>query len=129
MKNIKRTMFVIVDDEVIIAPQHLKCSHGEWFKKEGWTAPRFIEENPRGYVDTEGVYLYQGKRAVVPKIGKERIRRYIFELFSKLRLKTDLHIFLGTIHNGKVNGNGKLQPKIDSGSIKKLFRKPKERLR
>lgn len=114
-------MFVIFGDKVIIAPQYVKCSHGEWFKKEGWSISRSLEKNPRGYVDAEGIYLYQGKNAVVPKVGNERLRRYVFELFLKLGLKKDLHIFLGTVRDGKINNRGKLPPKIDLGSIEKII--------
>lgn len=122
LKNIKRRMFVIKGSRLFIASSKDNCSHGAWFKQEGWMSDvdgSFLEKNPRGYVDSEGIYLYQGHKATIPKIETELLRNVIIELKERLNLKNDLHVFLGSIIDNQKK-HGKRQPQKDLGILIKF---------
>jgi hypothetical protein len=124
LKNIRRTMFVIIDEKLFLSPPNLRISHGDWFRKEGWMGHNdksFLEKNPRGYIDTEGLYIYQGYNARVPAISKKILKKIIRDLQVKLNINNKLHVFLGTIDIPK-NKKGKLPPKNDFGSISDILK-------
>lgn len=126
LKKIKRRMFVIVDDKLFLAPRAMNCTHGDWFIQEGWMDKEdssFIEQNPRGYVDKEGIYIYQGYEASVPKISKRILEKNIKKLLKKLDLNDNLHVFFGTIKEpDKKIWYGKLPPQKDLGSIAEILK-------
>lgn len=124
LKNIKRTMFVIIGEKLFLSFPNSRISHGDWFRNEGWMDDNdkfFIEKNPRGYVDAEGIYIYQGYDARVPTISKKILKKIIKDLYIKLNIDNKLHVFLGTIDMSK-NKKGKLPPKNDLGSISNILK-------
>lgn len=124
LKKIKRIMFVIVNKELFFAPSNLRCAHDEWFRKEGWMNDEnnsFMEKNPRGFIDSEGIYLYQGHKAYCPKISKILLKKILKKMQKKLNLNDDLHVYFGTIQNTQIN-YGKLPPQKDIGSISEIFK-------
>lgn len=117
-------MFVIIDGELLFAPSNLRCTHGEWFRKKRWVNGEnssFIENNPRGYIDNEGIYFYQGRKAYCPKISKFLLRTILKRMKKKLNLNNDLHVYFGTMRNTQINYE-KLPPKKDIGSISKILK-------
>jgi len=124
LKNIKRTMFVIIGKQLFLSPPNLHIPHGDWFKNEGWmdnNDKSFMENNPRGYIDTKGIYIYQGYDDRVPIISKKILKKIIKDLSVKLNINNNLHIFLGTIDMPN-NKNGRLSPKNDLGSISNVLK-------
>ena len=120
LHNIKRRMFVYYNEQVKISPQELHCTHGEWFDLEGWTNndKDFIEKHARGYVDDEGVYIYQGRDARLPDLNEAELRKIMSTLCDKLSIAKDKHIYIGTIP-GQVDAQGKLKPEKDIGKVNK----------
>lgn len=119
LKYIDRTMFVVIGEKLHLSLPDLRVSHGEWFKNEGWMNEcdrSFMENNPRGYIDSEGVYIYQGYDARVPDLTKKEIKKIIAELKENLNIGDDLHVFIG-VDGSIADKNGKLPPKTDLGKI------------
>ena len=59
-----RRMFVIMGQEIKVAPKGMRKSHLEWFKEEGWvteeSAEEFLEKYVRGFYlqDENALYCY-----------------------------------------------------------------------
>lgn len=124
LQNIYRSLFVVLGGEVIVSPPKQRISHGEWLKKQGWSDTKvghFIEAFPRGYVDEEGVYIYQGRHSKEPKISEETLKRIIKILYQKVDIKNDLHVYSGVDINSSPNKKGKLPPLKDLGRISEII--------
>ena len=125
LKNIRRTMFVVKDGKLYLSHPNNNISHKDWFINEKWMEcddKSFIEKYPRGYIDSEGVYIYQGYKAYTPQISRKLLEKIITELHLKMKLDRKLHVFLGTTDYPK-NEEGKKPPQNDLGSILNIFKK------
>jgi len=128
LENIKRTIFVIIGEKLFLSIPNQKISHKDWFIKEKWMNSddkSFIENHPRGYIDSEGIYIYQGYKAHSPKISKKLLEKTVKELCLKKNLNEKLHVFLGTVDSQK-SKNGKKPPEHDLGPISCVFKKTED---
>ncbi|MFH0779411.1 MAG: hypothetical protein V1928_00960 [Parcubacteria group bacterium] len=119
LKHIDRTMFVVIGGKLYFSLPNSHISHGEWFRNEGWMKQgdrSFMEKNPRGYIGSEGVYIYQGYDARIPDLTKNGIKKLVVELKENLNIGDDHHVFLG-VAGFVADKNGKLPSKIDLGKI------------
>ena len=124
LQDISRVLFVITDEEVYISPPGQRISHGEWFEKQGWSNERnidFLEMFPRGYIDEEGVYFYQGRKSKEPNMSPESLKRVVKILCQKVNIKDDLHVYFGVDTNSSPNRKGKLPPLRDLGKISDII--------
>ena len=70
----------------------------------------FLEVFPRGYIDEEGIYFYQGRKSKEPDISSELLKRVVKILCQKVNIKDDLHVYFGVDTNSSPNRKGKLPP-------------------
>lgn len=120
LKNIKRTLFVFKNGTVFISEVDVNLLHGEWFEQEGWLKkePDFIDKYPRGYFDQEGIYIYQGKDASLPKIDDKELKLLLLKLTKKININPNLNIYLGSTN--KTN-NLKKEPAKNLGTLKEFL--------
>ncbi len=116
LKNIKRTLFVFKDGSVFVSEADVNLLHGEWFEREAWlkNEPDFIDKYPRGYFDQEGIFIYQGKDAGLPKIDDKELKSLLLRLTKKVNINSNLNIYLGT--TDKTNGLKK-EPEKNLGPL------------
>lgn len=127
LKNIKRRMFVIKNGILHLAPTHLNCSHKDWFRKKRWLIDdddSCMHQLVRGYVDSEGVYFYQGYDAHSPELEISFLKNILNELQNKLKLDDKIHVFFGTIQVIPKK-SGKLPPEKDLGTISEIIKTTK----
>jgi len=121
--NIKRRLFVFIDDRLVCADEDGMGTHGEWFRNQGWMEKgrdEFLEKYPRGYVDEEGVYLYQGRDARLPNISIVALSELLSRLKNQLMINDQKCVYLGG-KRGKTDARGKLEPIITLGPLNKLI--------
>ena len=124
LKEIQRVMFAVKNGRLYVAPKNLRCSHKEWFKKEGWVTENddtCMHQLVRGYVDFEGIYFYQGYDAHSPRLKSEALKEIIRELHKRLKLDRKIHIFFGTIQC-HLKKSAKLPPEKDLGVIADIIK-------
>ncbi|MDP3899837.1 MAG: hypothetical protein Q8Q23_02025 [bacterium] len=125
LKNVKRTMFVIINDQIFLSRPNLNIPHSKWFKDKGWVRDNdrfFMENNPRGYIDDSGIHIYQGYDGRMPDISTKKLKIVIKYLYIKLKINYKLHVFLGTIATS-INKEGGRSAQCDLGSIAVILKK------
>lgn len=114
-----RRMFVIIEGKLLLADPNVPYSHAEWFEKERWLSQdsdSFMEDNVRGFVDTEGIYAYVGYDfRTSPLVEKLLTAYFILQQFVvKLDAKRDTRLFTGM---QKQDGGGKFMPQKYLGTV------------
>ena len=95
-----RKMFVIKDDEIVVAPPNVAYSHLEWFEEEGWVDHQNTMdffENVRGFylASENALYAYVGLGFFSDSNVERVIREELPRLVDKLELNGETKIHLG----------------------------------
>lgn len=96
-----RRMFVIKDDELVIAEPNLSFSHPQWFEHEGWmneSNDEIMELCVRGAVLSDGeVRFYIGWDFTISQKAEDLFMLKLGELVGKLNLDTSALLTAGNI--------------------------------
>jgi hypothetical protein len=117
----QRRMFVIKNNQLIIAPENVDYSHAEWFRLLGWlnedNALDLMNSLVRGYVDETGIYFYKGYTFFIDEDAKESFFRFVNELNNLLKFNSNLHVFGGL----NLISPGIAEPINDFGEVSSLL--------
>ena len=116
----KRRMYMIFLDAVHVAPDAMRCSHADWFKRKKWDVNMLMRSSVRGYVDDDGVYFYRGWDFKYDNVGEHIALKHLTTLVEKLDVDVSLHLYGGKIRTdeGEVWPNDR-----DLGPIEELLKK------
>lgn len=114
-----RRMFVIYENQLLLADHNVPYSHAEWFEKEDWLKTDddfFMENYVRGFMDSEGIFAYVGyDYRNSPWVEKLLTHYSILQQFViKLDAKRETPIFAGM---QKQDGGGKFKPQKYLGNV------------
>lgn len=110
-----RRLFVIKDDQLIIAEPNLPYSHPVWFEKEGWmneNGDKFMKANTRGVVmkDSE-IRFYIDWDFRVTDDTEQQFMSHLKELVDSLGLDTN-----ALLNGGQIRDEG-FRPRKSYGTI------------
>jgi len=113
-----RQMFAVVNKQLLLGPRDSEWSHREWFTHLGLDAVDVIEQCVRGFVDSTGLYFYQGNDFRTSTAIEAEIFKYLPELVSQLKLASGTAVYAGM----KVQAVGKKWvPQKSLGSVSELI--------
>lgn len=114
-----RRMFVIYENQLLLADHNVPYSHAEWFEKEGWLKQDddfFMETYVRGFIDSEGICAYVGYDFHSSPLVEKTLTHYsiLQQFVVKLDAKRETPIFVGM---QKQEGEGKFKPQKYLGNV------------